>query len=134
MEESQLVNLIQQIINSNMTYVEIKTNNLYIKATQEVFNTARNEICCTTHNRSEIIEVKSQYVGMVNIFNHEINNLYVKRGERVKLKQLLCTINFLKVAIEILSPANGTILEILVKDNDMVQYGQVIFKIESYQS
>lgn len=54
---------------------------------------------------------------------------FVKVGDKVKKGNLLCIIEAMKLMNEINSDVDGVVEEILVNNEDMVQYGQSLFKI-----
>ncbi len=54
---------------------------------------------------------------------------YVKVGDKVRKGQVLCIIEAMKLMNEIESEFDGEIAEILVKNEQMVEFGQPLFKI-----
>lgn len=54
---------------------------------------------------------------------------YVEVGSKVKVGDILCIIEAMKVMNEIKADTAGTIVEILHEDGDTVEYGQPLFKI-----
>lgn len=54
---------------------------------------------------------------------------YVKVGDRVKKGQVVCIVEAMKLMNEIESDVDGEIVEILVNNEDMVEYGQPMFVI-----
>ena len=55
---------------------------------------------------------------------------FVKPGDIVSKGKVICIIEAMKLMNEIESDYNGEIAECLVKDGDMVEYGQPLFKIK----
>ena len=55
---------------------------------------------------------------------------YVKEGDTVKVGQVLCIIESMKIMNEIESEHNGIIKEIIVNNSDAVEFNQPIFIIE----
>lgn len=55
--------------------------------------------------------------------------LYVNIGSRVKKGDTLCILEAMKLMNEIQSEVDGEIIEILVKNEELVEYGQPLFKI-----
>ena len=55
---------------------------------------------------------------------------YVKIGDSVKVGQVLCIIESMKIMNEIESEYNGIIKEIIVNNSDPVEFNQPIFIIE----
>jgi acetyl-CoA carboxylase biotin carboxyl carrier protein len=54
---------------------------------------------------------------------------FVRVGDRVKVGQVLCIIEAMKLMNEIEAEVAGTVVEILVRNEDPVEYGQVLFRI-----
>ena len=54
---------------------------------------------------------------------------FVKAGDQVEKGKTLCIVEAMKLMNEIEADAAGTILAILVEDNQPVEYGQPLFKI-----
>ena len=54
---------------------------------------------------------------------------FVKPGDIVSTGKIICIIEAMKLMNEIESEYNGEIVECLVKNGDMVEYGQPLFKI-----
>jgi len=54
---------------------------------------------------------------------------FVEVGKKVKVGDVLCIVEAMKVMNEIQSEINGEIVEILVEDSESVEYSQPLFKI-----
>ena len=50
-------------------------------------------------------------------------------GDIVKEGDILCIIEAMKIMNEIKSPYSGEIAEVMVSNEDMVEYGQPLFRI-----
>ena len=55
---------------------------------------------------------------------------FIKVGDKVKKGHPLCVIEAMKLFNEIESEFNGTIVEILVNNQDAIEFGQPLFKIK----
>ncbi len=55
---------------------------------------------------------------------------YVKVGDAVRPGSVLCIIEAMKLMNEIEAEVSGTVAEVLVTDEDPVEYGQVLFRID----
>jgi len=55
---------------------------------------------------------------------------FVKEGDKVQAGQVLCIIEAMKLMNEIEADVSGTIAEILVRNEEAIEYGQVIFTID----
>jgi acetyl-CoA carboxylase biotin carboxyl carrier protein len=51
-------------------------------------------------------------------------------GDQVKRKQVIAIVESMKIPNEILAPADGTVVEILVRPESGVEYGQVLLRLE----
>ncbi len=55
---------------------------------------------------------------------------YVKQGDKVHKGQVICIVEAMKLMNEIESEFDGEIVEVCVKDGDIVEYGKPLFKIK----
>lgn len=55
---------------------------------------------------------------------------YVKTGDRVEGNSVVCIVEAMKLFNEIEAEVNGEIVEILVEDGELVEYGQPLFRIK----
>lgn len=74
----------------------------------------------------DIVTIVSPFVGTVE-FSNQIklggNDIHINKGD------VICSIEAMKIYNDIKSPVSGTIIEILVKDSNLVEYEQPILKI-----
>lgn len=54
---------------------------------------------------------------------------YVKKGDKVTVESIVCIVEAMKLFNEIESEVNGEIVEILVQDGQLVEYGQPLFLV-----
>ncbi len=123
----------------NATPVESGTKEALIRgnvaANQVSAEKLENNIASTIENVAKVIPeenlfvVKSPIVGtMYSSPNPESQN-FVKVGSMVKKGDTLCILEAMKLMNEIESEVDGEIVEVLVSNEDMVEYGQPLFKI-----
>ncbi len=74
--------------------------------------------------------VKSPLVGTFYSASSPDSEPFVKRGDTVKKGQVLGIVEAMKLMNEIESEFDGTIKEILVENEQMVEYGQPLFVLE----
>lgn len=74
--------------------------------------------------------IKSPMVGTFYSKPSPNKETFVKTGDIVKKGQVICIIEAMKLMNEIESEFDGEIAEICVKDGDIVEYGQPLFKIK----
>lgn len=74
--------------------------------------------------------VKSPMVGTFYSKSSPIAEPFVKKGSKVKKGDTLCIIEAMKLMNEIESEFDGEIVDILVNDEEMVDYGKPLFIIK----
>ncbi len=79
---------------------------------------------------SSLVEVTAPIVGTFYASPTPDAPLYVKLGDRVEEGQVLCIIEAMKLMNEIEAETSGILKEILVRNEEPVEYGQVLFRIE----
>jgi len=106
----------------------IATNEVYVqKLENDIAKTIEN--AAKTIPEENLFVVKSPIVGtMYSAPSSELKN-FVKVGSKVKVGDTLCILEAMKLMNEIESEVNGEIVEVLVSNEDMVEYGQPLFKI-----
>jgi len=77
-----------------------------------------------------IVEIKSPMVGTFYRKPAPDADPYVEVGDIVSKNQVLCIIEAMKLMNEIESDVRGRVAEILVENEQPVEYNQVLFKIE----
>lgn len=75
-------------------------------------------------------EIKSPMVGVFYSAASPDSDPYVQVGQAVKKGDTLCIIEAMKLMNEINAEESGVITEICVKNGDLVQFGQPLFKIK----
>jgi acetyl-CoA carboxylase biotin carboxyl carrier protein len=111
------------ITSKNIAVNQSPSENLDIKIASVIENVA--EII----PEENIFIVKSPIVGTVySSPSAELQN-FVKIGSVVKKGDTLCILEAMKLMNEIESEVDGEIVEVLVSNEDMVEYGQPLFKI-----
>ena len=54
---------------------------------------------------------------------------YVKVGDQIEVGQIVCVLEAMKLFNNLTSEVSGTVVEILVADGDLVEFGQPLFRI-----
>lgn len=78
---------------------------------------------------ANLIEITSPIVGTFYATPSPDSEPYVEVGSKVTSQTIVCIIEAMKVMNEIKAETEGTIAEILVKNGQAVEYGQVLFKV-----
>ena len=74
-------------------------------------------------------EVKSPMVGVFYQAPSPEADPYVHVGSKVKKGDVLCVIEAMKLLNEITADTDGEIVDVCVENGQLVEYGQVLFKI-----
>jgi acetyl-CoA carboxylase biotin carboxyl carrier protein len=96
---------------------------------------SENNVASTIENATKIVPeenlfvVKSPIVGTMYSSPSDESQSFVKIGSVVKKGDTLCILEAMKLMNEIESEVDGEIVEVLVLNEDMVEYGQPLFKI-----
>ena len=76
-----------------------------------------------------VTELKSPMVGTVYVSPTPGSEPYVKVGDKVKKGQVLCIIEAMKLMNEYTAPQDGEIVDVCIRDGELVEYGQCLFKL-----
>ncbi len=79
---------------------------------------------------SNFLEVTAPIVGTFYSAAGPDVPAYIKVGDRVQRDTVMCIIEAMKLMNEIEAETSGVVREILVQNEDPVEYGQVLFRIE----
>lgn len=107
---------------------EVKTDEVKAASTEQApqdsmsVNTAEN-------NEKQIL---SPMVGTFYAKPEADANPFVQVGETVERKDVVCVIEAMKLFNEVDAGIEGEVLEILVKDGDVVEFGQPLFTVKSH--
>ena len=74
-------------------------------------------------------EVKSPLVGVYYASPSPDAETFVSIGSKVKTGDVLCIIETMKLMNEITAEQDGEIVDICIKNGDIAEYGQVLFKM-----
>ena len=80
-------------------------------------------------NFNDVIEVKSPFVGVFYSTASPDSLPYVSIGSEVKEGDVMCIVESMKIMNEIVSPRDGKVIDICVKNKDIVEFGQVLYKL-----
>lgn len=160
MDYKAVEQLIKALSDSTVNELEIETNELKIKMSKNSTRVVLSEAtvdksnCVEVQNTSmaptvqnNIVEpkavevkeevkeenlyiVKSPMVGTFYCAASENADAFVKVGDKVGKGTVLCIVEAMKLMNEIESEVEGSIAEVLVKNAEMVEFGQPLFKIK----
>ncbi len=117
---------------TGVTYLEITSEKDKIKLKREctLSPKAIKEEDAKTIEDSSIQSIKSPLVGIFYASSAEDKAPYVSNGSLVKKGQTLCVIEAMKLMNEIPCEQDCTILEVCVKNGQLVEFGTTLFRIK----
>ncbi|NFN87554.1 acetyl-CoA carboxylase biotin carboxyl carrier protein [Clostridium sporogenes] len=156
MDFKGIENLIKAMSESNLSSMDIEYNGMAIKMKKENNKIYKQEIISEGYEKenkdsiveerkldlltdeektdiaieNNLIEIVSPIVGTFYESPGMDKEPYVKVGDKVKKGDIVCIVEAMKVMNEIEAEVDGEIVDILVKNEQMVQYGEVLFKIK----
>ena len=77
----------------------------------------------------DCIEISSPMVGVFYSAPSPESDPFVVRGSKVKKGDTLCIIEAMKLMNEVVAERDGEIVEVLPKSGELVEFGQVLFRI-----
>jgi acetyl-CoA carboxylase biotin carboxyl carrier protein len=76
-------------------------------------------------------EIVSPMVGTYYSSPTPESDQFVQVGDKVNTKSVVCIVEAMKLFNEIEAEVNGEIVEILVENGELVEYGQPLFRVKS---
>ena len=80
---------------------------------------------------SSLHKITSPMVGTFYAAPNPESEAYVAVGDKVDDEKIVCIVEAMKLFNEIEAEVKGEIVEILVKDGDLVEYGQPLFLVKA---
>lgn len=85
----------------------------------------------TVENNENLHKILSPMVGTFYKSPSPEDEAYVQVGSKVSADQVVCIVEAMKLFNEIEAEVDGEITEILVKDGQLVEYGQPLFLVKA---
>lgn len=144
MEYTEIQKLIDSMGESKLTDLDIefadgtkismkKTNNVVQQNNIATEATATLVSNVTLEAKTEVETANIIKAPMVGTFYSKANpsaKAFVSEGDKIEKGQTLCIVEAMKLMNEIESDYAGIVKKILVKDGEMVEFGQPLFEIE----
>lgn len=153
MKYEELRELITHIDESSLAYVDVETESHHVIISKEVPQmrmkqedspqaqaiiepSVENEVRTVEIPKENVeIEVKGEVieapmVGVVYLQATPDADPYVKVGDKVEQGDVICIVEAMKLMNEIQSPFSGVITEVFVQNEEVVEYGQPLLRME----
>lgn len=139
MEIEKIEGIIKILKKYDLHRIYIENNTFKLEIEDQPKNNSRYEtLDCADEkdisNKLSIISdnehlIRSPLVGTVEVAENKSTFKKYVVGDKVKVGQCICIIEAMKMFNEITSDVDGTIIEVLVKDKQFVEFDQPLFKI-----
>lgn len=142
MDTKKLEEIMELFEKSSISTLELESDGMKIKLGKNpiVINSPSSNITTSSTNlcqtegisadiKSDYDYVESPLVGTFHAAPSPNASLFVNKGDKVNKGQKLCIIEAMKVMNEVYATKDGVIKDILVKEGQMVEYGQKLFAI-----
>ena len=153
MKYEELRELITHIDESSLAYVDVETESHHVIISKEVPQmrmsqedsqqaqtitepSVENEVRTVEIPKENVeIEVKGEVieapmVGVVYLQATPDADPYVKIGDKVEQGDVICIVEAMKLMNEIQAPFSGIITEVFVQNEEVVEYGQPLLRME----
>lgn len=158
MNINEINELLKLIDNTNLGYVKLETNDLKLEVSKNIINDnitdkpnliSQKNINENNESESEeettltekydignldeenLTTIESPLMGTFYASPGPDKDVFVRVGDIVNVGDTLCIVEAMKMMNEITSDIYGEIVEILVKNEELVEYNQPIFKIKA---
>ncbi|MBL7575313.1 acetyl-CoA carboxylase biotin carboxyl carrier protein [Peptoniphilus asaccharolyticus DSM 20463] len=136
--------LLKEFDNSKTNFFEINVENYSLKLKKEgskIFNaeefeteietiTAKNEIKESKVENISLEEIKAPLVGVFYSAKDPESKPFATEGDNIKKGDVICILESMKMMNEIKSPFDGIIKEVCCKNEELVEFEQVLFILE----
>ncbi len=137
----QIKDLIEWVKSNALEELSIKTQDLELKiknaeekftSSQGVLPGTQQTLTCSSQDKEsdKYFYINSPLVGTFYRSPSPASPAFVETGEEVEPRQTLCIVEAMKVMNEIVSEKRGKIIEFLVENGEMVEYGKALVKME----
>ena len=144
MNLKEIKEILLTIDKTNLTYVNLKEKDFTLEVSKS--QNTKDEILLTDSitNKSDFVEtinsiavsddihlIKTPIMGTYYESPSPESSSFVRVGDKVSKGDTLCIIEAMKLMNEIHSDVDGEIVEVLLKNEDLVEYNQPLFKIKT---
>ena len=119
----------QILLNKKITSNFIK-NETFLNKNQNLKFNENNKKTTNTQEHDTYFTIISPMIGTFYRSPAPNELPFIEINDTVKINQTVCIIEAMKLMNEIESEVNGNIIEILVKDGDIVDCGQALMKVK----
>ena len=152
MNINEIKDLLKVIDQTNLEYVKLESNELKLEVSKKVDSINQNSLnikesfeeaviskTCedaalntdtSFDNNDGLVSIEAPLMGTYYSSPSPEADSFVKVGDIVREGDTLCILEAMKLMNEITSDIDGEVVEILVKNEDLVEYNQPLFRIK----
>lgn len=133
MNKNEIIEIVELFSKSNINKLDIKKGEFSIKIEK---NIPKNNIEMIKDTQTEEIveekgyEIKSPLVGIYYGAPSPESDAFVQVGSRIEKGDTICIVEAMKTINEINSTVSGTVKKIYFKNEELVEYDDVLMEIE----
>ena len=117
-------------LSSKINTIEISNNSITHSYNQNFRNiSTETDQNTSNENNSSFISIDSPMVGIIYLTPKPSSPPFVKNGQKIKKGDTICLIEAMKTFNEIKSDKDCTIISVIVKNGEAVEFGQPLFEI-----
>lgn len=124
-------------INQSIDNVKSNSSSVEVSNTEKISNSVPQVDTQVSVNNNDSIEsdensdyITSPMVGTVYLASAPNKPPYISKGQTISAGDIVCIIEAMKLMNEIESEFSGEVLDVLVKNGQMVEFGQKLFKVK----
>ncbi|MCL1998451.1 MAG: acetyl-CoA carboxylase, biotin carboxyl carrier protein [Turicibacter sp.] len=126
------ITLIEKELSSNEIILERGTGKQEVRKTTELTATIEQQPQTEDVQKSPHSEVIAPMVGVFYTAPSANDAPFVKIGDNFQKGDTLCILEAMKLMNEIQADRDGKIIDICVANGDVVEFGQILFKVQFY--
>ena len=126
----EIEELTKYLKEKGLSEITIETKDGKITVKKDAQGVIKSSAVPSQTQKSKYYEMTSPMVGTFYMSPSPGAEPFVKVGSKIKTGDVLCIIEAMKIMNELPAEVNGVITEILVKDNQTIEYGQVLMRID----
>ncbi|MDO4466630.1 MAG: biotin/lipoyl-containing protein [Bacillota bacterium] len=130
MDTEKIRQILEMFDKSKVSFMDLEIGEMKIKLEKNVLPVSVQETPAPIKDVVSNVETKTINSPIVGTFYEAVKpgeKPFVSVGQRINKGDVVCIVEAMKAMNEIRSDQEGTVLEILVKDGDMVEYEQPMF-------
>ena len=121
---------VSENLNSRSSFVEPKLDSRADISSESLDNSDRSQQILDDKVPDDLLIQEAPLVGTVYLSPKPEEPPFIKVGDVIKKGQKICLIEAMKIFNEIEAEHDGTVYEILIENEDPVEFGQPIIKIK----